>query len=272
MATDAEIEAGLAEIEKLFEAGEHAQILVLTERLLGLNPSPPLAASLHRCRARAYTLLGNWEQAAQAWTKVLTHIPEVTEPHTETPVTEQDHFSISRRAAWERATASFGRPSETVVGARSCWTMRTYVPCTIGANGCNLKFEKGKTDPACNLAEVECTRAITLNPNDPLAYCSRAGIYHCRRKWDAAREDCCRAIELDPACVPAYSLRASVHNNLNRLAEAIADWTHVIGLNPADAVAYKLRGFAYEELGDETKAASDHLRAFELDRGMPVPG
>lgn len=259
-----DFEARFDELDRLFGYGKHAEILALTDRLLQASPPPLVTAALRRRRARVFTLQSNWEQAASEWTKVLACIPGDPEARTGAARRcDADNLPPGRRAAWERAVDAFD-PAETA-GSPS-WAMRSYCSCTIGPHGRNIQCKEGKANPACRLAEQQCTRAIALDPRNPLAYCTRAGVYHCRRDWDDALADCRRAIELDPRCVQAYSLRASVHNRKGELEQAIADWTRVIELAPSDAVAYTLRGFAYEELGEDDKAAADHVRAFELDR------
>lgn len=257
-------EAKIDRIERLFEVGNHAEILALTDQILAESPPPHVAVALHRRRARAYALQENWEQAALEWTKVLAQIPEDPEARSGAARRcDADNLPAGRRAAWERAVGAFN-PSETV--GNPSWALYNYCSCTEGQQGRPGNRGGGQTNLACQQAEALCTRAIGFDPENPFAYCTRAGVHHCRRNWAAALADCCRAIELDPRCVPAYSLRASIHNAQGELEEAIADWTRVLELNPSDAVTCTLRGFAYEELGEDDKATLDHVRAFELDR------
>lgn len=265
MDTSKEIEAGFDEIEQRFKAETYVEVLVLTDRLLGLVPPPLIVAALHRRRARAYAFLEMWEQAALEWTKVLTQIPQDPEAcegasrrwNVERP-------SSGRCAAWPSSLAAIPCGASCTSDSHP-WTLCDYSCRRKDKNGRNVDCGTGKENPFCKQAEEMCNTAIRLNPDNPMAYCARAGVHQCRRNRDAALADCRCAIELDSRCAVAYSLRASIRNSEDELEEAIADWTRVIELNPSDGIAHTLRGFAYDELGEADKAAADHLRAFELE-------
>lgn len=261
MSTSEETEASFNAIDKLLEEGDFIEVLVLTSRLLELDPPSPIAAAFHRRRARAYTSLENWEEAAMEWAKALACIPEEIEAAEEK---QQGRCGDDKSCLKSASSGSLYGSYQTL--DNHFWAMRDYNCCVKNKNRRNVQCEIGKENPVCVRAEEQCTSAIRSNPDDPTAYCARAGVYQCRRNWEAALADCCRAIELDPRCVVAYSLRASIHNSKGDLDEAIADWTRVIELNPSDAISHTLRGLAYEEIGEEGNAEFDRVRASELDR------
>ncbi|MCS6938716.1 MAG: tetratricopeptide repeat protein [Roseiflexus sp.] len=108
------------------------------------------------------------------------------------------------------------------------------------------------------------TRAIALNPNNPIAYYNR-GIA-CAEQGDLARAiaDYTRAIDLDPKYAVAYYNRALARCKQGDLVGAIADYDNVLLLDPGDARACASRGMARYSQGDLDGAVADFDRALAL--------
>ncbi len=88
-------------------------------------------------------------------------------------------------------------------------------------------FVKGEYD----LAVVNYSKAIDLNPKESSIYLSRGLVYYNRKFYDLA----------------------------------ISDYGKVIEINPKEMMAYYYRGDSYEKLGDLQKAADDYKKVLELD-------
>lgn len=114
------------------------------------------------------------------------------------------------------------------------------------------------------------TRAIALNPNNPVAYYNR-GIAHAEQGSLAqAISDYTHAIDLDPKYIAAYYHRALARYEQGDLAGAIADYNSVLLLDPADAKVYASRGMARYSQGDLAGAFTDFDRTLLLYRDLTV--
>jgi hypothetical protein len=108
------------------------------------------------------------------------------------------------------------------------------------------------------------TKAIELNPFDPLSFYNRGIIYGKSGLHDKAIEDLQEAIRLDP-------LSGKFHNNLGvaygisgNFQEAITSFDRAVELDPTFANAYFHRGVTYIRLGLTENAFRDFRAAAQL--------
>jgi tetratricopeptide (TPR) repeat protein len=89
-------------------------------------------------------------------------------------------------------------------------------------------------------------KAITMNPNDAVAYFGRGWI--CRRegRQSEAIADFDRAIALHPGMSVAYVERGVAHLQSNDASQAMADFTKAVAADPASCVAHRDMGLIYE--------------------------
>jgi tetratricopeptide (TPR) repeat protein len=80
---------------------------------------------------------------------------------------------------------------------------------------------------------------------------------------DLAIMDYTKAIDINPNYAKAYDNRGVAYARQGSLTRAIDDFTMAIATNFKDAEAYNNRGHAYEEKGNLTQAVFDYTHAIE---------
>ncbi len=122
-------------------------------------------------------------------------------------------------------------------------------------------FNKGQYD----LAIIDFSKAIELNPRDAGIYGWRGAAYNRKGQYDLAIIDLNTAIELNPNDANAYAWRGNSYTRKGQYDLAIADLNKAIDLNPKDDFAYAERGFAYIGKGQYDLAIIDLNTAIELN-------
>ena len=133
-----------------------------------------------------------------------------------------------------------------------------------------LWSERGQTHNDMHQYEkavADCSKAIELDSEQPLAWNS-LGIGHRHLgKQDKALEEFSKAIELDPKFATFWSNRGSVYcDSLHQYEKAMSDFSTAIALDPKFATAWANRGNARRGLGQWGKAIADYSKAIELDQ------
>ncbi len=124
-------------------------------------------------------------------------------------------------------------------------------------------------DPA--LARADYTDAITLDPENALAFCRRGDLDRLDHEDDLSIADYTAAIALDPRRAEAFCGRAMAYAQAAHYDQALADFSEAIKLNPRDYTAYHERGLAYlEEKTDLARALADMDRAIGVDPQQPA--
>lgn len=78
------------------------------------------------------------------------------------------------------------------------------------------------------------------------------------KNWDGAIQAATAAISLDPDNEVAYANRAGAYSEKGLLREAINDCNKALNINPHYALAYNNRGYAMERAGKLSQAAADY--------------
>ncbi len=109
------------------------------------------------------------------------------------------------------------------------------------------------------------TRAISLEPDDPLAFVNRGIIHDYAGDLEAAISDYETAIEIDPRNYYAFNNRGIAYRGLGELERSIEDYDRAVmlGLNPV--VGLTNRGNVYSDLGETDSAIRDYDQAIDLD-------
>jgi len=76
--------------------------------------------------------------------------------------------------------------------------------------------------------------------------------------WDGAIRAATAALSLDPENEVAYTNRAGAYAEKGLVGEAINDCNEALKINPYYALAYNNRGFAMERAGDMPQALADY--------------
>ena len=109
------------------------------------------------------------------------------------------------------------------------------------------------------------TRAIELNPNNPVYYFARGNAKYDLGEYRAAIDDYNKAISLDPNNSATYNNRGNAKSNLGEHPAAIDDFNKALEINPNDAVAYNNRGAAKSDLREYQAAIDDFNKALEIN-------
>ena len=132
----------------------------------------------------------------------------------------------------------------------------------------NKKVEKAYqfySNDDYNSAINLCNEALSLNPNNALAYCGCGTAYSELGQNERAIQDYDKAIELNPNYATAYNNRGESYRHLGQYERAIQDYDKAIELNPNDDYAYNNRGISYNDLGQYERAIQDYDKAIELN-------
>jgi len=130
-----------------------------------------------------------------------------------------------------------------------------------------LKLENGNTylkKGDYDLAIIEYTNAIKLNPNYTIAYNSRGNAYYSKKEYDKAIADYSQAIRLNPNDASTYNRRGNVYYSKKDYEQSIADYSLAIRFNPDEAVYYSNRGGSYECKCDYGSAIIDYNEALAI--------
>jgi tetratricopeptide (TPR) repeat protein len=110
-----------------------------------------------------------------------------------------------------------------------------------------------------------CLLFIFVSCKSPLeGYIEQSNKYYDEGKWDLAIIECTKAIEIDPNSIQARITRAAAYVEKAKYAEAIADCTAVINRDPDNTIAYYQRSMTYIKNGDYDKAIADCNQVIEL--------
>lgn len=94
-------------------------------------------------------------------------------------------------------------------------------------------FVKGEYD----LAVVNYSKAIDLNPKEPSIYLSRGLVYYNRKFYELAIGDYGKVIEIDPKETMAYYYRGDSFEKLGNLQKAADDYKKVVELDSSNETA-----------------------------------
>ncbi|HIS35718.1 TPA: tetratricopeptide repeat protein [Candidatus Scatousia excrementigallinarum] len=113
-------------------------------------------------------------------------------------------------------------------------------------------------------------KAIELNPNSPLAYFSKAIVFHNLNQLQAAYENYSKAIELNPGMIDAYYNRAQAilaydDPNEDELREALADLKKATELDKKFVDAYYYMAVVLKKLGCYKEAVKSLDKVLELE-------
>jgi tetratricopeptide (TPR) repeat protein len=135
-------------------------------------------------------------------------------------------------------------------------------PCAVAYTHRGLAYSEVREN---NLAILDFSQAITLDPNYAPAYNDRGVAYKDNGEFDRAIEDYTHAIGLYPRYAKAFANRGIAYKNKGDNAHAIEDYTRAIALDSKFAPAYNNRGVAYNSQGDHDQAIEDLSQAIMLN-------
>ncbi len=114
-------------------------------------------------------------------------------------------------------------------------------------------------------AIADFDKSIAINSNYANSYYSRGSAYANIKEYKLALEDYNKALELKPEYTAAYVGRGLTYLYLLQYDRAIADETRAITLDPRTAAAYANRALAYEDTGLKDQAIADLRSALAIE-------
>ncbi|GIS68377.1 MAG: hypothetical protein CM1200mP7_3260 [Chloroflexota bacterium] len=119
----------------------------------------------------------------------------------------------------------------------------------------------------CNEAIKSLDFVIDTNPNEAMAYFSRAELKRLVNRPDLSIEDLSKALNLQPNFVEAYVKRGLSYLEMDDPTSAIQNFNKAISLNPKNKEAIANRGIANLLSGNIKDSEKDFKKAIEL--GIP---
>lgn len=113
------------------------------------------------------------------------------------------------------------------------------------------------------------TEMIVADPDDALAWVSRAAAHLRLGNLETAVSDCNRAIGLHPKRARPYHMRGLIHDKRGDLELALEDFNQAIALDPEYGAAYYSRSSLFAKMGDNARAQED-AQAFAVLTEMNV--
>ncbi len=114
-------------------------------------------------------------------------------------------------------------------------------------------------------AIADYNEAIRLNPRYVLAFNDRGNAWSAKKEYDRAIADYNEAIRLDPKNHDLHYNRGNAWSAKKQYDKAIADYNEAIRLDPNDSEAFKNRGNAWSAMKDYDKAIADYSEVIRLD-------
>jgi tetratricopeptide (TPR) repeat protein len=122
--------------------------------------------------------------------------------------------------------------------------------------------------PEWEAADADLTKAIELDPRDPVSFTARSLVRCARFDYAGAQEDSDRALEIDPSFASAYLARAQTRWFAGDRRGAYHDIVRSIRLDPSVSGAYSGRSWARRSFGDLKGSLQDACRAIAMDPGF----
>jgi len=104
-----------------------------------------------------------------------------------------------------------------------------------------INYSRGKIREA----ELDFTKAVSLDPKNPLFLKKRAGVYTKSGKLQSAVQDISDAIKYDPSMFDLYIKRAGLYKQMNEGDKALSDLNKYLNYFPADETALSMCGKIY---------------------------
>ncbi|NJM15941.1 MAG: tetratricopeptide repeat protein [Bacteroidales bacterium] len=124
----------------------------------------------------------------------------------------------------------------------------------------NAMLENGNYADAANFFGL----AISLQPEEAVAYDKRAIAYMQQKKFHKAAKDLISAIETDSLFADAYLHLGIIHDHYESYDLAIVSYTRAIEIDKQFAKAYYNRSLTFLKINDVTSAFNDLKTASKL--------
>jgi TolB-like protein/Flp pilus assembly protein TadD/class 3 adenylate cyclase len=126
------------------------------------------------------------------------------------------------------------------------------------------KYKQTRANQIMESAVEICNRAMTMDPESPLAHIALGNLYLTTGRYNFAVETFGKALPLDPENTDLYLSLAEAFVRLGRFDHAHAYYREAMKLSPADSRVYQNRAWAFLMEGKEEEAIAPLKKAIEL--------
>jgi tetratricopeptide (TPR) repeat protein len=119
------------------------------------------------------------------------------------------------------------------------------------------------------LAVLDFTKVIQLQPASTDAFVERAAIHLRTNDYRAVVDDCGEAITRNPKLTYAYTLRGIAFREMGNLAKSLEDFNQAVELAPGSDTYFQ-RATTYQSMGDHRKALGDLDQMISLYPASPM--
>ncbi len=195
-------------------------------------------------RGFAYSVLGQWDNAIEDYSKAIGIYPNFTKAYVDRAV------AYAKIGQYEKAIADCS------------WAIKN------DPENAEAYYDRGIADVNLGLfdeAITDCSKTIELEPGFAKAYYNRGIAYGNLGQYDKAILDYSKAVEVDQNYIPSYYNLGLIYVKLGQWDNAIANYSRLIEINPNSADAYCDRGVSYGSLGQYDRAIADFSKALDID-------
>lgn len=156
--------------------------------------------------------------------------------------------------------------------AINAFTMYVAMPglkAEYAADGYNNRGVSQRAAKKPDLAIVDYSKAIELDPKNPRFYVNRGNAKVDLKQGGEALADYGRAIAINPKHAPAFAARGHYYASIEKTDDALADLAKAIELQPSDSESYYTRAFVYRSRKEFAKAIPDLDKYIALVPGNP---
>jgi tetratricopeptide (TPR) repeat protein len=114
-------------------------------------------------------------------------------------------------------------------------------------------------------AIADCSEALRLQPNNPLALAVRSAGLIRKGDLDRALKDLNEGLRLAPQDTAVHNVFGSYYTAKGDYDRALVEFNEALRLNPKSYFAYRNRAIAYEKKGEFEKALADYRVALRAD-------
>lgn len=180
----------------------------------------------------AYSVLGQWNDAIDNYSKAIAIYPDFAKAHVDRGV------AYGKLGQFDNVIADCSKAIEIDPKYTEAWYDR-------GIAYVNLhQFEK---------AVADFSKAIELDPGPVQPYYNRGVAYGSLGQYDKAMADYSKAIGIDRNYSPSYFNLGIIYFTLGQYDKAIEDFSRVLEIDPNNARAYSNRDLAYRKLQGNKK-------------------
>ena len=203
----------------------------------------------YRLMAVLFTEIKKYDEALEAWTKVLEM--------------KGTSFAYFRRGQVNEILGKYDEAKQDYSNALSSDKSNKNILCALASVGLQL----GDTSLAIN----NTRRILEKDHQNICALVVRSKIYALQNNLEVAVGEISRCLAIAPGNEELYFTRALYYRFMNRPEDAVSDLSQIIAINPGHVQALYNRALIFESTGNYQAAADDYRTVLKLSDSETVP-